>query len=108
VLGVELGRSFYSDRLGIDLGFLYARTRDQSAGNTMGCAAPMTAPNSSALITPCFGTRDGAEYEPGLTLTGTISAHWFAFLDYQLVVNETKGVPDILTHSLVGRIEARY
>jgi hypothetical protein len=108
VLGIELGRSFYDDRLGIDLSFLYARTRDQSAGNTMGCVAPMTPANSSSLILPCFGTRDGAEYEPGLTLTGTISAHWFAFLDYRMVVNETKGVPDILTHSLIGRIEARY
>ena len=109
VLGVELGRSFLDERLTFDLGFLYARTIDQASGplGTM-CSAPMTTPNGAGLIVACYGTRDGASYEPGLTFTTMPFKHWFGMIDYRLVLNETAAQPMLVTHVLLLRLEARY
>ena len=108
ILGVELGRSFLDERLSLDLSFLYARTRDQSAGVSTCNATVPFAPDRTALLTPCFGTRDGESFEPALTVSTTLGKHWFGLLDYRLVVNSTVGTSAILTHVLLLRIEARY
>jgi len=109
ILGFELGRSFFDERLTFDLNFLYANTSDAGAGGT--CVASGTL---ASLVTPgCYGTRDGNSYETGVTFTGNPWKHWFALLDYRLVINDSSvgmgvGRPLILTHVLLLRIEARY
>lgn len=114
IVGFELGRNFWNDRLTADINFLYARTTDVSAGNPGNdcrVASPnfSSAPNNTGIPLACFGTRDGQNYEPGVTLTINPFRHWFALADYRLVVNTNDpGAKAILTHSLVVRIEARY
>ncbi|MDB4970071.1 MAG: hypothetical protein JWN44_5760 [Myxococcales bacterium] len=121
IMGMELGRSFADDRLSIDLSFLYSSTSDQGANNPM--VGPCVGPPASiaSVYNNCYGTRAGATYEAGLTITAAPSLHWFAFLDYRLVADTSGGYvvppggtmatlpqPTILTHVLLLRIEARY
>jgi hypothetical protein len=133
IAAFEFGRSWFEERLSIDLSFLYAKTNDQLAGGGMNglpiaCVpfpyAP-TATQALAANNTCYGTRDGSEYEFGFTLAGEPFAHWYAFLDYRLVADTTNGnliagsptanppvaatpQPTILTHVLMFLIEARY
>lgn len=123
--GFDLGRSFYDERLSIDLAFLYAKTKDTEANKGMlgvpVACNPVSPSNFGASSTTCAGTRDGAEYETGITVAGSPFAHWYALLDYRLVVDKTNGnivaatmttpalpEPTILTHVLLLRLEARY
>jgi hypothetical protein len=128
ILGVGLGRNFLDDRLNFDLSFLYAQTSDSLANNpkftTCGPSSGtlVVSPNSGvvALQTSCFGTRAGAEYELGLTMTSVLGAHWFAMVDYRFVADTSGGSlpstsptpmyaqPTVLTHVLLLRLEARY
>jgi hypothetical protein len=112
ILGAELGRSFFDERFTFDLTFLYAKSRDAGAGDVVGCPPlllPLVpGPTASPQTVGCFGVRDGASYETGITFTGNPFRRWFALLDYRLVVNETDKAPVILTHLLMLRIEARY
>jgi hypothetical protein len=120
IVGLELGRGFVDDRLTINLAFLYANTKDALAGPPpTACTAATLVPLAQGLGS-CAGTRDGAEYELGLTLTAQPAAHWFGFFDYRLVADTTNGQlgaigtgaataqPTLLTHVLLLRIEARY
>jgi hypothetical protein len=128
IAALELGRSWFEERLAIDLAFLYAKTNDTLAGAGMNGAPPTCDVTSIVTLNAgCYGSRDGAEYEAGLTLSGEPFNHWFAFVDYRLVANQTSGIyaaatgtpgmagavaavpqPTILTHVLLLRIEARY
>jgi hypothetical protein len=121
--GIELGRSFFDDRLSVDLAFLYAKTNDNGAVNPLPACTPNNIPTT---FQTCYGTRDAAEYETGITMTGVLGAHWLALLDYRLVYDQTTGNfplasgqpmagstptppwPSVLTHVLLLRIEARY
>ncbi|MGZ3407579.1 MAG: hypothetical protein ACXVAN_14115, partial [Polyangia bacterium] len=128
LVGVDLGRGFLDDRLNFDLSFVYAGTNDTSANNpaTTPCNTG-TASGTASLASVnqgCYGTRAGAQYETGITVSGLMGAHWFAFIDYRLVVDTSGGFivtaanatppagalpqPTILTHVLLLRIEARY
>ena len=126
ILGIELGRGFLDDRLNFDLAFLYADTRDMLANYptpAAGCNA-VTATSAASVLNACSGTRSGAEYEIGLTVSGAPSPHWFLFADYRLVADTSGGYivapsmvppapavlpqPTIITHVLLFRIEARY
>ncbi|MGZ3426076.1 MAG: hypothetical protein ACXVCV_05465 [Polyangia bacterium] len=128
LVGVDLGRGFLDDRLNFDLSFIYAGTNDTSANNpaTTPCNTG-TASGTASLASVnqgCYGTRAGAQYETGITISGLMGAHWFAFIDYRLVVDTSGGFivtaanatppagalpqPTILTHVLLLRIEARY
>lgn len=127
ILGIDLGRSFLDERLGFDLSFLYADTRDLSANNpaTPNPTCPTSATTAALVNQGCYGLRSGAEYETGITITGMPSSHWFMFLDYRLVADKSGGLvsagapaatppvpplpyPTILTHVLLLRLEARY
>ncbi len=124
IFGVDLGRSFYDERLGFDLSFLYADTRDLSANNpaTPNPSCPSSVGSAAVVNQGCYGLRSGAEYETGITITGAPSNHWFMFLDYRLVADTSGGFvvpagtmgvtplpyPTILTHVLLLRLEARY
>ena len=123
LLGVELGRSFADERFSVDLAFLYSQTVDQGANNptVASCLGVNTIP---LVYNNCYGTRAGATYETGLTLSAAPSLHWFMFLDYRVVANTSGGYivappmmgatpvalpqPTILTHVLLLRLEARY
>jgi hypothetical protein len=120
VAALELGRSWFDERLSLDLVFLYAKTDDSQAGLGMN-GLPVTCDQSSIikLSATCYGTRNASSYEAGLTLAGEPFSHWNAFLDYRLVADQTEGIwgtvgmasvpqPTILTHVLLFRIEARY
>lgn len=119
LVGVDLGRSFLDERLGVDLSFVYAKTTDDGAQN------PLPACGTTLTLTTyqtCYGTRDGAEYELGATVNGMMGTHWLAFLDYRMVFDQTGGTfpqglgmgaatpaqPSVITHMLLLRIEARY
>jgi hypothetical protein len=115
VLGLELGRNFYGDRLTIDAQFLYARTTDSQAPATMppppNCPLVPVTPLMGGMpnaLTYCYGQRSGAEYEVGLTLTAQPWKHWFGVLDYRLVINDTDMVQSLYTNVLLLRVEARY
>ena len=126
ILGLDFGRSFLDERLSFDLSFLYAATNDALANQ------PTTTPCNGATVGSlasvnqgCYGTRAGAEYETGITVTGAPSNHWFMYLDYRIVADTSGGFivapnpmatpppvvlpqPTVLTHVLLLRIEARY
>src|SRR5581483_5533537 len=112
IFDLDIGRSFWDEKLSIDAAFLYARTKDAGAGPPPGqplCMTPTANPFSNAFyLGTCTGTRDGAEYELGFTVSGSPWKKWLGLLDYRLVVDETGGKPDILTHMLLMRIEARF
>lgn len=108
ILGVEIGRSFLDERLSFDLNFLYAKTRDQAAGDMTACGPGQTMPAVTSLIPACYGQRDGASYETALTITGSPSKRWFLLGDYRLVVNTYEPKATLLTHVLLLRVEARY
>ena len=124
IMGLELGRSLLDDRLTIDLSFLYAQRpsirTQQPDGHRLHGGEVRTIPS---VYNNCYGTRAGATYEGGFTLTAAPSLHWFMFLDYRLVGTTAGGyvVPPvmgamvtplpqstILTHVLLLRLEARY
>ncbi|HWE27413.1 MAG TPA: hypothetical protein VHB97_05390 [Polyangia bacterium] len=124
IFGFDFGRSFFDERLSIDLSFLYANTNDALANQ------PTTTPCNGGTVGSlasvnqgCYGTRAGAEYETGLTVSWAPSLHWFLFVDYRLVADTSGGFivapnamamtvalpqPTVLTHVLLLRIEARY
>lgn len=117
IVGFNLGRDFFEGRFGFDIQFLYAKTRDNGANGAfamtpMTCQSPVT--TIAAIDQTCYGTKDGNEYEAGITFNGNPWKHWFMFADYRLVANDAadalnpKGAPIILTHQLLLRIEARY
>ena len=123
IFGIDLGRSFLDERLSFDLSFLYASTNDALANQptTQPCVGSFA--SVASVNQGCYGTRAGAEYETGLTVTAIPSNHWFLFLDYRLVADASGGYiiapgnaamamplpqPTILTHVLLMRIEARY
>jgi hypothetical protein len=117
IVAFELGRSFLDERLSFDFNFLYARTRDNgaiAAANMMPSAMSPNTCNAPSILAPvCYGTRDGSSYETGLTVTGMLSKNWFALLDYRFVADDAtvqanQARPDILTHVLLLRIQARY
>ncbi len=109
IFDLDFGRSFFDERLSIDAAFLYSRTKDQGAGSLPTCNLNPSPFLAAALLAPsCYGDRDGAEYEVGLTVSGSPWKRWLGLLDYRLVVDETTGKPDILTHMLLLRVEARY
>jgi len=125
LIGFDFGRGFLDDRLNIDLSFVYAGTSDRLANQptTQPCAG---IPTGVAFVNQgCYGTRAGAQYETGITISGAPSNHWFMFADYRLVADTSGGIiatglpgampplpnlpqPTILTHVLLFRIEARY
>jgi hypothetical protein len=106
ILSLEVGRSFLDERLAFDLMFLYANTRDDGVGSGNTCTPPLMTLTSAT----CWGTRAGNEYEVGFTLTGMAWKHWFALLDYRLLVDTMTNSSDrpLLTHMLLLRVEARY
>ncbi|MCU1281595.1 MAG: hypothetical protein JWM53_5141, partial [bacterium] len=129
LVGVDLGRSFLDERLTFDLSFVYAGTNDTLANNpnfpTVGCNSLIAVTNVAQVNQGCYGTRAGAQYETGLTVSTAPSNHWFFFIDYRLVADTTGGIiaaaspaaspplvalpePTILTHVLLLRMEARY
>ena len=124
ILGLGLGRSFADDRLSIDLSFLYANTVDQGANNpTVAACTAATAGTIPSVYNNCYGTRAGATYEAGFTMSAAPSLHWFMLLDYRVVADTSGGYvvapvmgstvtplpqPTILTHVLLLRLEARY
>ena len=128
IFGLNLGRSFYDERLGLDVSFLYSATKDALANQptTQPCnitANPPTLVNVGTVNQACYGTRAGDEYETGITISAMPSAHWFLYLDYRLVVDTSGGYivapdpmamttplpqPTMLTHVLLLRLEARY
>jgi hypothetical protein len=120
IASFEMGRSWFDERLSLDLVFLYAKTDDAAAGLGMG-GAPVACDQSSPIkfSSTCYGTRRGSSYEGGLTLAGEPFSHWYGFLDYRVVADQTDGIwgtvsmtpvpqPTVLTHVLLFRIEARY
>ena len=123
IFGLDLGRSFYDDRLSFDLSFLYAATSDAIANSPNFPANGCVITSVATVNAGCYGTRSGAEYETGLTVTAAPSNHWFMFVDYRLVADTSGGFivpagnaamnpplpqPTILTHVLLLRLEARY
>ena len=123
IFGIDLGRSFYDERLSFDLSFLYASTNDALANSPNFPAAGCSIASVATVNAGCYGTRAGAEYETGLTVTAAPSNHWFLFLDYRLVADTSGGFivpagnplmaavlpqPTVLTHVLLLRLEARY
>src|SRR5262249_44294836 len=104
ILGLGLGRNFLDDRLNFDLSFLYAQTKDSLAGyaNFTACAGTSGTQTVGvvALQTSCFGTRAGAEYELGLTMTSVLGPHWFALVDYRFLADTTGGFLDPPTNKL--------
>lgn len=125
LFGIDLGRSFFDDRLSIDLSFLYADTRDLSANNpaTPNPSCPAGVATAAQVNQGCYGLRSGDEYETGLTVSWTPSARWFLFVDYRLVADTSGGYivaptmggtpaalpqPTVLSHVLLLRVEARY
>ena len=130
LIGFDFGRRFLDDRLNVDLSFVYAGTNDATStannATTLPCTLAAGALVSVATVNQgCYGTRAGAQYETGITISGAPSSHWFMFVDYRLVADTSGGVispgfpmaappipalpqPTILTHVLLFRIEARY
>ena len=125
LFGINLGRSFLDERLTFDLSFLYANTSDTLANSPNFPASGCTITDVATVNAGCYGTRSGAEYETGLTVSAAPSSHWFLFVDYRLVADTSGGFivapnpmaatppvplpqPTILTHVLLLRIEARY
>jgi hypothetical protein len=106
IFGLDVGRSFLDERLTADFAFLYAKVRDAGAGQT--CTTVDTTNFVAALTAGCFGTRDGNDFELGLTLTANPWRRWFALVDYRAVFNQTDGHPLLVTHVLLMRIEARW
>jgi hypothetical protein len=122
IASFEMGRSWFDERLSLDLVFLYAKTDDDLAGK--GTTVPLACDTSSFLKanSTCYGTRRANSYEAGLTLAGEPFSHWFGFLDYRMVADVTDTpwaistamppvttpAPTVLTHVLLFRIEARY
>jgi hypothetical protein len=109
IFDLDFGRSFWDEKLSLDLTFLYARTKDAGASPTAVCNPNTVAPFSTqALLGMCTGQRDGAEYELNFTIGGSPWKRWLGLLDYRLVIDEAGAKPDILTHMVLLRIEARY
>ncbi len=123
LVGFDFGRSFRDEKFSFDAQIVYARTRDQGYG--LGCplyftTTPTGTPSASALIptgpgslSSCFGGRDGSEYEAGLTLATRPTEHWYALLDYRLVIDQsqvtqTANTSNIYTNMLMLRLETRY
>lgn len=102
IAALEVGRSFFADRLSLDARAVYSHTVDGQAGAT---CDPSSA--QSALAT-CFGDRTGNEYEAGLNAGVAAGDHWYLFADYRLLVDTTQGAAAIFTHVVLLRIEARY
>jgi hypothetical protein len=104
ILSFELGRSFLADRLSVDLMFMYANTNDAQAGQV--CTPPLMTLTSAT----CWGTRLGDSYEVGFTVTGLAWKHWFALVDYRMLVDTMSNSTDraLITHMLLMRLEARY
>ena len=99
---LEAGRDFLGDKLAVDLRLLYSRTTDPLFGVACDGSTAMNA------LATCYGARVGNEYEAALTVAVSPAEHWFAFVDYRLLVDQSAGVPVILTHALLGRLEVRY
>ena len=104
--GVGLGRDFLGDRLSVDLGFTYANVRDDGANQT--CSTTGNFASITTTLATCYGTRKGNDLQAGITIGTTPTRHWFAFVDYRAGVQITENFPRLLTHVLVGRVEARY
>ncbi len=103
-VGVGLGRDFLKESFFVDVSFTYANVHDEGADNTVGCTATAL---PDALKT-CFGTRIGHDYQAELSLGGTPFKHWFMFADYRAGVAVSNDLPAVITHVILGRLEARY
>jgi hypothetical protein len=101
LLSLELGRSFFDERLSLDLLFLYANTHDDQVGQA--CTPP---PIMTSAV--CWGTRAGDDFEVGLTATALFWKHWFGLLDYRLLIDTMAAQNALVTHMLLLRVEARY
>ena len=108
VLGVELGRSFLDERLTFDSAFCTPRRSSGGGPARHHVRRTVGGAERGVADVACYGTRDGASYEPGFTFTTMPFKHWFGMIDYRLVLNETVGQPMLLTHVLLLRLEARY
>jgi hypothetical protein len=106
VAALELGRSFLDELLTADVSFLYASTRDAGAGAGAPCNPAL--PTFNALGA-CFGSRDGDEYELGITLTANPWKRWFGLVDYRMVIDTANNGPAkaLTTHMLLLRLEVR-
>jgi hypothetical protein len=115
-VGGSLGRDFLRDRLSLDVSFTYAREKDASPadapamGATSSCPAGsiVTALSQKVALTDCWGTRNGHDIEPGLTISATPAKHWFLFADYRADLALSYGTRYLITHVLLLRLEARY
>jgi hypothetical protein len=105
ILSLEVGRSFLDERLSLDVLFMYANTRDDQAGQAAACDPRNAIPTTNAV---CWGTRDGNDFEVGLTLSGLAWKHWFGLFDYRVLIDTMQTTSAIVTHLLLLRIEARY
>ncbi len=106
-MGLGLGRDFLRDKLFVDLTFTYANIRDDGAENAFGCPVA-TQPVLPDVLLKCYGTRVGHNYQTELSIGGTPFKHWFLFADYRAGVAVSEGLPAVVTHVVLGRIEARY
>lgn len=106
--GGGLGRDFLDDRLSVDLNFVYAHTWDDHATLDRTCATNGTTASLVTTLQTCFGTRRGNDYQIGVTIGTQPTRHWYAFLDYRASIDISEGIPALITHVLVGRVEARY
>ena len=110
--GVGLGREFWKDRISLDIGLSYANTHDQQADSAGGCqsspTAYTTAVDQLTALKACFGTRNGHNLQPSLTLAVNPAKHWFVLLDYRAGIALSSDAPYVLTNTLLARVEARY
>jgi len=106
--GGGLGRDFLDDRLSVDLWFTYAHTWDDHATLDQTCASSGSNTALVSTLQTCFGTRRGNDYQLGLTIGTSPTRHWYAFVDYRASIDISEGIPALITHVLVGRVEARY
>jgi hypothetical protein len=106
-VGGTLGKDFLRDRLSFDLAFTYARVQD---ANTTGylCGIGTVPTTVQQALSSCYGTRNGHNIEPGITITGIPSRHWFLFADYRADLALSYGNAAITTHVVLLRAEVRY
>ncbi len=108
-VGLGLGRDFLHEALFVDLSFTFANVHDDGADASMPCATVLLPGAVGQQLQTCYGTRKGNNYEADLSIGGTPFKHWFMFLDYRAgIATSEDEAPAVITHVLLGRLEARY
>lgn len=111
VVQVSVGRDLWGERVGVDLSYNLALTRDAGTGATDTCSG------DNPFLVGCFGRRSGATHEVGLTATLNPWRTLFFLVDYRFVALLTdpqgdamapKELPSILSHSALLRAEYRW